>query len=93
MRSTHSARMRVFRLSLAPLLSADLWGRNLRQTRQMTHAFTSFTIAPIYFYPAETTGITSFLFSHALHDASVKSMPTIHKPPARRILSRRAKTV
>jgi peptide/nickel transport system substrate-binding protein len=41
---------------------------------QMIHAI-HFTIAPTYFEPAETTGITSFLFLYALHDALVKSMP------------------
>jgi len=41
---------------------------------QMTHAI-HFTIAPTFFDPAETIGITSFLFLYALHDALVKPMP------------------
>jgi peptide/nickel transport system substrate-binding protein len=77
MRSTHSARMRVFLcLSLALLLVSRSYGGEIsaKPVGQMTHAI-HFTIAPTYFYPAETTGITSFLFLYALHDASVKSMP------------------
>lgn len=41
---------------------------------QMTWAL-HFTIAPTFLEPAETTGITSFLFLYALHDALVKPMP------------------
>ncbi len=48
---------------------------------QMTHAI-HFTIAPTYFDPAETTGITSFLFLYALHDALVKSMPGNPQSPS-----------
>ena len=42
---------------------------------QMTWAI-HVTIAPIWFDPAETTGIiTPFMFLYALHDALVKPMP------------------
>jgi peptide/nickel transport system substrate-binding protein len=47
---------------------------------QITYAL-HFTIAPTFFEPAETTGITSFLFLYALHDALVKPMPGhMHAP-------------
>jgi peptide/nickel transport system substrate-binding protein len=77
MRSTHSARMSVLCcLSLALFLVSSTYGGEIaaKPAGQMTHAI-HFTIAPTYFDPAETTGITSFLFLYALHDALVKSMP------------------
>ena len=76
MRSTHSARMRVSAMPSQFYFCQQIRRGEIyaKPVGQMTHAFT-FTIAPIYFYPAETTGITSFLFLYALHDASVKSMP------------------
>jgi hypothetical protein len=67
MRSTHSARMHVFLcLSLALLLFSSTHGEKIsaKPVGQMTHAI-HFTIAPTYFDPAETTGITSFLFLYA----------------------------
>jgi peptide/nickel transport system substrate-binding protein len=41
---------------------------------QMTWAI-PFTIAPTWFDPAETSGITSYMFLYAMHDALVKPMP------------------
>jgi hypothetical protein len=64
MRSTHSARMRVLLgLSLALLLVSSAYGGEISATPmgQTTHAI-HFTIAPTDVYPAETTGIRSFLF-------------------------------
>lgn len=84
MRSTHSARMRVLLgLSLALLLVSSAYGGEIspKPVGQMTHAI-HFTIAPTYFDPAETTGITSFLFLYALHDALVKSMPDNPQAPS-----------
>jgi peptide/nickel transport system substrate-binding protein len=75
--STRSTSMRVFLgLSLALLLVGSAYRGKVsaKPAGQMTHAI-HFTIAPTYFDPAETTGITSFLFLYALHDALVKSMP------------------
>jgi peptide/nickel transport system substrate-binding protein len=77
MSSSDSSRMRaLLGLSLALLLvsSAYMGEISAKPMGQMTHAI-HFTIAPTYFDPAETTGITSFLFLYALHDALVKSMP------------------
>jgi peptide/nickel transport system substrate-binding protein len=48
---------------------------------QMIHAI-HFTIAPTFYEPAETAGITSFLFLYALHDALVKSMPGNPQAPS-----------
>lgn len=48
---------------------------------QMTWAI-HFTIAPTFFDPAETVGITSFLFLYALHDGLVKSMPGDPRAPS-----------
>src|SRR6266702_3347069 len=48
---------------------------------QMTWAI-HFTIAPTFWEPAETAGITSFLFLYALHDALVKSMPGQPQAPS-----------
>jgi peptide/nickel transport system substrate-binding protein len=48
---------------------------------QLTWAI-HFTIAPTFFDPAETTGITSFLFLYALHDGLVKSMPGEPRAPS-----------
>jgi peptide/nickel transport system substrate-binding protein len=81
--SSHSARMRaVLGLSLALLLVSSAYGGEIsaKPMGQMTHAI-HFTIAPTYFDPAETTGITSFLFLYALHDALVKSMPDSPQAP------------
>jgi peptide/nickel transport system substrate-binding protein len=77
MSSSHSARMRaLLGLSLALFLVSSAYRGEIsaKPMGQMTHAI-HFTIAPTYFDPAETTGITSFLFLYALHDALVKSMP------------------
>ena len=41
---------------------------------QMIHAV-HFTLAPTFFHPSETTGISHFLLLYALHDALVKPMP------------------
>src|SRR5919109_1844199 len=41
---------------------------------QMTHAV-HFTLAPTFFHPSETSGISHFLLLYALHDALVKPMP------------------
>ena len=82
--STHSARMRaLLGLSLALLLVSSAYGGEIsaKPVGQMTHAI-HFTIAPTYFDPAETTGITSFLFLYALHDALVKSMPDNPQAPS-----------
>ncbi len=77
--SSHSTSMRVFLgLSLALLLVGSAYGGKVsaKPAGQMTHAI-HFTIAPTYFDPAETTGITSFLFLYALHDALPRSsIPT-----------------
>src|SRR5919107_1391085 len=48
---------------------------------QMTWAI-HFTIAPTFFDPGETAGITSFLFLYALHDGLVKSMPGDPRAPS-----------
>jgi peptide/nickel transport system substrate-binding protein len=77
MRISHSAPWRVglaIGLTLMVLGSLHLGVAVAKPAGQMTHAI-HFTIAPTYFDPAETTGITSFLFLYALHDALVKSMP------------------
>jgi len=70
-------------LSLAVLLvcSVHMGDAVAKPAGQMTHAI-HFTIAPTYFDPAETTGITSFLFLYALHDALVKSMPNNPMAPS-----------
>jgi peptide/nickel transport system substrate-binding protein len=41
-----------------------------------------FTIAPTFLEPAETNGITSFLFLYAIHDALVKPMPGNQRAPS-----------
>jgi peptide/nickel transport system substrate-binding protein len=82
--SSHSARMRaLLGLCLAMLLVGSAYGGEIsaKPMGQMTHAI-HFTIAPTYFDPAETTGITSFLFLYALHDALVKSMPDNPQAPS-----------
>lgn len=48
---------------------------------QMTWAL-HFTLAPTFLELAETTGITSFLFLYALHDALVKPMPGNQMAPS-----------
>jgi peptide/nickel transport system substrate-binding protein len=82
--SIRSARMRaLLRLSLVLLLASCAYAGEIsaKPMGQMTHAI-HFTIAPTYFDPAETTGITSFLFLYALHDALVKSMPDNPQAPS-----------
>jgi peptide/nickel transport system substrate-binding protein len=82
--SIHSARMRaLLRLSLVLLLASCAYAGEIsaKPVGQMTHAI-HFTIAPTYFDPAETTGITSFLFLYALHDALVKSMTDNPQAPS-----------
>src|SRR5262245_48229044 len=63
-------------LSLALLLvcSAHLGDGSAQQKGQMTHAV-HFTLAPTFFHPSETSGISHFLLLYALHDALVKPMP------------------
>lgn len=69
------ARHLVMALSLAVLVCGLCWGQATAKPQgHMTWAL-HFTIAPTFFEPAETTGITSFLFLYALHDALVKPMP------------------
>jgi peptide/nickel transport system substrate-binding protein len=82
--SSHSARWCMWLgVSLALILagSVHLGETAAKPAGQMTHAI-HFTIAPTYFDPAETTGITSFLFLYALHDALVKSMPGHPQAPS-----------
>ncbi|MGH8058797.1 MAG: ABC transporter substrate-binding protein, partial [Candidatus Entotheonellia bacterium] len=84
MGSTPSIRLRVLlgiSLSLLLIGSAHLGEVAGKPAGQMTWAI-HFTIAPTYFEPAETTGITSFLFLYALHDALVKSMPGNPQAPS-----------
>jgi peptide/nickel transport system substrate-binding protein len=84
MSAGHSVRARaVLGLSLTLILvgSAHLGDLAAKPSGQMTWAI-HFTIAPTYFDPAETTGITSFLFLYAMHDALVKSMPGNPQAPS-----------
>jgi peptide/nickel transport system substrate-binding protein len=84
MSASHTVRARVvLGLSLALILvgSARPGGLAAKPSGQMTWAI-HFTIAPTYFDPAETTGITSFLFLYAMHDALVKSMPGNPQAPS-----------
>jgi peptide/nickel transport system substrate-binding protein len=84
MRCIDSSPMRaVLGFSLVLLLASSAYGGAVaaKPSGQMTHAI-HFTIAPTYFDPAETTGITSFLFLYALHDALVKSMPDNPQAPS-----------
>jgi peptide/nickel transport system substrate-binding protein len=75
MRTMYRSAWRLL-LGLAVLLVGSGHVENVaaKPVGQITKAI-HFTIAPTYFDPAETTGITSFLFLYALHDALVKSMP------------------
>jgi peptide/nickel transport system substrate-binding protein len=82
--SSHSARWRVWiGISLTLILtgSVHLGEAAAKPAGQMTWAI-HFTIAPTFFEPAETTGITSFLFLYALHDALVKPMPGNMQAPS-----------
>src|SRR5215471_3100178 len=84
MSATHRAIGRLFlSLSLALLFvcSAHLGDVTAAPKGQMTWAI-HFTIAPTFWEPAETAGITSFLFLYALHDALVKSMPGNPQAPS-----------
>ena len=84
MSASHAVRARVvLGLSLPLILvgSAHLGDLAAKPSGQMTWAI-HFTIAPTYFDPAETTGITSFLFLYAMHDALVKSMPGNPQAPS-----------
>jgi peptide/nickel transport system substrate-binding protein len=84
MYTTHLAIWRLLLgISLALLLvcSAHLGDVTAAPKGQMTWAI-HFTIAPTFWEPGETAGITSFLFLYALHDALVKSMPGNPQAPS-----------
>jgi peptide/nickel transport system substrate-binding protein len=68
-------------LALLLVCSAHLGAVHAQPKGQMTWAI-HFTIAPTFWEPAETAGITSFLFLYALHDALVKSMPGQPQAPS-----------
>jgi len=68
-------------LALLLVCSAHLGAVSAQPKGQMTWAM-HFTIAPTFWEPAETAGITSFLFLYALHDALVKSMPGQPQAPS-----------
>jgi peptide/nickel transport system substrate-binding protein len=84
MHTTHVARWRaLLGIILALLLVCSMPVSNVtaKPAGQMIHAI-HFTIAPTFYEPAETAGITSFLFLYALHDALVKSMPGNPQAPS-----------
>ncbi len=68
-------------LALLLVCRAHLGDVSAQPKGQMTWAM-HFTIAPTFWEPAETAGITSFLFLYALHDALVKSMPGQPQAPS-----------
>ena len=81
---THCARWRLLLgigLALLLVCSVHVGAAATKPAGQMTHAI-HFTIAPTFYEPAETAGITSFLFLYALHDALVKSMPGNPQAPS-----------
>ena len=82
--TTHAARWRVWLglgLALILVCSVSPGETATKPAGQMIHAI-HFTIAPTFFEPAETAGITSFLFLYAMHDALVKSMPGNPQAPS-----------
>ncbi|MBI3329678.1 MAG: ABC transporter substrate-binding protein, partial [Nitrospinae bacterium] len=77
MGTTSYVRMRVLlSISVAVLLVGGIPLSDVaaQPKGQMTHAI-HFTLAPTFFHPSETTGISHFLLLYALHDALVKPMP------------------
>ena len=68
-------------LALLLVCSTHLGAVRAQPKGQMTWAM-HFTIAPTFWEPAETAGITSFLFLYALHDALVKSLPGNPQAPS-----------
>jgi peptide/nickel transport system substrate-binding protein len=84
MSTTHAARWRVWLglcLALTLVCTVAAGEGTATPKGQMIHAI-HFTIAPTFFHPSETAGITSFLFLYALHDALVKSMPGNPQAPS-----------
>ena len=82
--TTHAARWRVWLglgLALILVCTVSPGAAASKPAGQMVHAI-HFTLAPTFFHPSETTGITSFLFLYALHDALVKSMPGNPQAPS-----------
>jgi peptide/nickel transport system substrate-binding protein len=75
--TTHAARWRVWLglgLALILVCTVSAGVAATKPTGQMVHAV-HFTLAPTFFHPSETTGISHFLLLYALHDALVKPMP------------------
>jgi peptide/nickel transport system substrate-binding protein len=75
--TTHAARWRVWLglgLALALVFTGIVGDVTAKPKGQMIHAV-HFTLAPTFFHPSETTGISHFLLFYALHDALVKPMP------------------
>ncbi len=75
--TTPAARWRIWLgLVLAVMLVCTVFSgeATTKPAGQMIHAI-HFTLAPTFFHPSETTGITHFLLLYALHDALVKPMP------------------
>jgi peptide/nickel transport system substrate-binding protein len=65
-------------LLVCSVVVSDLAAKPAGEVRYAIH----FTIAPTFLDPAETTGITSFLFLYALHDSLVKPMPGDMRTPS-----------
>src|SRR5262245_60911826 len=84
MYTMHLTRWRVLLgiiLALLLIGSMQVGDVSAKPVGQMTHAV-HFTLAPTFFHPSETSGISHFLLFYALHDALVKPMPNNPMAPS-----------